>query len=322
MQQLAVKAVKALERGAAQMVGAVHIVLAALMLVLHAQPAESQTRVQRVATSDGDTLVVTSTGSGPAVVMVPGMLGGAYTFRHVTPALVQAGMRVVVIEPLGMGTSARPRSSDYTLETQATRIGYALNAAQVSDALFLCHAVGGAICYRYALQSPARVRGIVAVNSGPDEHAATSGIRRAMRFAPIIRLVGGAGRARARLHEGLVSNSGDPAWVTDEVLEMYGRPFGDFRAVLDALSAMASAREPAPLAPRLQRIRAPVRLLVGTAGSAGLTGADEIEVLRSIPDFQVTHVVGVGQYIQEERPAAVVDAVLSLHRRIVAASRP
>jgi pimeloyl-ACP methyl ester carboxylesterase len=304
------------------MVRAAYIVLAALTLAFPSQPADAQTRIQRVAIADGDTLVVTTTGTGPAVVVVPGMLGGAYGFRHVTRALVDAGMRVVVVEPLGMGSSSRPRAADYTLETQATRIGYALNAVQVADALFLCHAVGGAICYRYALQSPGRVRGIVAVNSGPDERAATSGIRRAMRFAPLIRLVGGAGRARARLHEGLVSNSGDPSWVTDDVLEMYGRPFSDFGAVLDALSAMASAREQAPLAPRLHRIRAPVRLLVGTTGQGGLTGPGEVEALSAIPDFEVTRVTGAGQYIQEERPKAVVNAVLSLHRRIVAAAQP
>jgi pimeloyl-ACP methyl ester carboxylesterase len=304
----------------AGMIRAAHIVAAVLgSAALSTGVAAQSAQVQRVVTAEGDTLVVTSTGSGPAVVIVPGLLGGAYSFRQVTPALVRAGLRVVVVEPLGMGESSRPKAADYSLETQATRIGYALNAAGVGDAIFLCHAVGGAICYRYALQSPSRVLGIVAVNSGPDEHAASSGVRRAVRYAPIIRLVGGAGRARAKLREGLVDNSADPSWVTAEVLEVYGRPYQDFGAVLTVLSAMAAAREPEPLAPRLGRIRAPVRLLVGTAGNGGLTRANQIEVLRAIPDFHVTRVADAGQYIQEERPRAVVDAVLSLHRRVVAA---
>jgi pimeloyl-ACP methyl ester carboxylesterase len=298
---------------------------AILMLVALIEPVAAQSqRVQRVAISEGDTIVVTmmGSGSGPAIVIVPGLLGGAYSFRQVTPALLQAGLRVVVVEPLGMGASARPRSADYTLEGQARRIGYALRAAQVTDALFLCHAVGGAICYRFAIQSPDRVRGIVAVNSGPDEHAASSGLRRAMRFAPIIRLVGGAGRAKARLAEGLRANSADPSWVTDRVLETYGAPYQDFSSVLDALSAMASSREPAALAPRLSRIRAPVLLLVGTGGQGGITRPEQIEVLKRIPNFEVTRVAGAGQYIQEEKPRAVVDAVLSLHRRLVAAGQP
>jgi pimeloyl-ACP methyl ester carboxylesterase len=297
-----------------------HLMAAFLGLAVFTQPLSGQSEgVQRVAIAEGDTIVVTTMGSGPAVVIVTGLLGGAYSFRQVTPALLEAGMRVVVVEPLGMGSSARPRTANYTLEAQATRVAHALNAAQVSEAILLCHAVGGAICYRVALQSPGRVRGIVAVNSGPDESAASSGLRRAMRFAPIIRLLGGAGRARARLREGLVENSHDPAWVTEEVLKHYTLPYRDFGAVLDALTAMASAREPEPLAPRLAEIRAPVRLLVGTSGSGGLTSPGEVDVLRAIPDFRVTEIARAGQYIQEERPGAVVDAVLSLHRTAVAA---
>jgi pimeloyl-ACP methyl ester carboxylesterase len=281
-----------------------------------------QPRTQKVAIGPGDTIVVTTMGpaSGPAVVIVPGLLGGAYTFRQVTPALIQAGMRVVVVEPLGTGSSARPKNADYTLEAQARRIGHAMSAVNARQGILLCHAVGGAMCYRFAIQSPDRVRGIVVVNSGPDETAATSGMRRAMRFAPIIRLVGGAGRARARLAEGLRANSYDPAWVTDAVVEAYGAPYSDFSAAIDALSAMASAREPEPLAPRLSRIRAPVRLLVGTGGEGGITRPEQIEVLRRIPDFEVSRVARAGQYIQEEQPRAVSDAVLALHRRLLAAS--
>jgi pimeloyl-ACP methyl ester carboxylesterase len=281
-----------------------------------------QASIQRIAIAAGDTVNVTTMGpaGAPAVIIVPGMLGGAFSFRQVTPALLQAGLRVVVIEPLGYGSSARPRSGDYTLEGQARRIGHAMNAINLRDGIFLCHALGGAICYRVAIQSPDRVRGIVAVNSGPDEAAASSGIRRAMRFAPIIRLVGGEGRARSRLEEGLKANSYDPAWVTAAVLERYGSPYSDFGSAIDALSGMASAREPQPLGPRLSRIRAPVRLLVGTGGEGGTTRPEQIEILKRIPDLEVTRVARAGQYIQEEQPRAVVDAVLGMHRRLVASA--
>jgi pimeloyl-ACP methyl ester carboxylesterase len=299
------------------------IVVAALAVALCSSSADAQqARTQRVAISVGDTVAVTTMGpaSGPAVVIVPGMLGGAFSFRQVTPALLQAGLRVIVIEPLGYGNSARPKNADYTLEGQARRIGHAMNAVNVREAIFLCHAVGGAICYRLALQSPERVKGIVAVNAGPDESAASSGMRRAMRFAPIIRLVGGEGRARSRLEEGLKANSHDPSWVTADVLERYGAPYSDFGSAIDALSGMASAREPQALAPRLARIRAPVRLLVGTGGEGGITRPEQIELLRQIPSFEISRVARAGQYIQEEQPRAVVDAVLGMHSRLMAAA--
>jgi pimeloyl-ACP methyl ester carboxylesterase len=298
-------------------------VIGVALLSLTALPVDAQQRSHRVAIGPGDTVAVTSTGpaGAPAVVIVPGLLGGGYSFRQVTPALLQAGLRVVVVEPLGTGSSARPRNADYTLEGQARRVGHALNAVGVRDALLLCHAVGGSICYRLAVQSPERVRGIVAVNGGPDEAAASSGLRRAMRFAPIIRLVGGEGRARSQLADGLRANSYNPAWVTDQVLERYGAPYSDFGEVINALSAMASAREPEALAPRLGRIRAPVRLLIGTGGEGGITRPEQVEVLGRIPDFEVARVPRAGQYIQEEQPRAVADAVIALHRRLVAEDR-
>jgi len=299
------------------------VAIIAALVVLTADAVAAQQRTQRVVIGPGDTIAVSTSGpaGAPAVVIVPGLLGGGYSFRQVTPALLQAGMRVVVVEPLGTGASARPRSADYTLEGQARRIGYALNAVGVRDALLLCHAVGGSICYRFAVQSPERVRGIVSVNGGPDETAASSGLRRAMRFAPIIRLIGGEGRARSQLADGLRANSYDPSWVTDQLLERYGAPYSDFGSVINSLSAMASAQEPQAIAPRLSRIRAPVRLLIGTGGQGGITRPEQIELLSRIPDFEVTRVPRAGQYIQEEQPRAVADAVMALHRRLLAEDR-
>jgi pimeloyl-ACP methyl ester carboxylesterase len=273
-------------------------------------PAEG-VRVQRIALAKGDTLTVSSLGRGPVVVIVPGLLGGAFSFRHVAPELVAAGMRVVIVEPLGMGTSARPKQADYSLEAQSARIGQVLERLGVDRALLLCHSVGASICYRYALREPARVRGIVAVNGGPDEQAATAGLRKAARYSGVMRLLGGAGRARSRLQQGLVESSADPAWLTDEVLDVYSSQFRDFGAALNAIEGMAAARESQPLAPRLAQLAVPVRLLVSETGG---TPAGQVELLRSIPDFEAYGIRGAGQYIQEERPRAVIDAVVSLHR--------
>jgi magnesium chelatase accessory protein len=283
-----------------------------------ADPPVEAMSVHRIAFGPGDTITVSAAGRGATVVIVTGLLGGAYGFRHVTPQLVAQGMRVVIFEPLGTGTSARPRNADYSLEAQAVRLERVLEQMRVDRPILLCHSVGASICYRYALRESARVRGIIAVNGGPDEHAATAGLRRAARFTPVMRVFGGAGRARARLKEGLVEGSADPSWLTDEVLETYVAQFGEFNATLTAISGMAGAREAEPLAARLPRLDTPVRLLVSEVG--GTTPA-EVDVLRAIPDFQAFGVRNSGQYIQEEQPRAVVDAVTSLHRRLQAGTR-
>ncbi|HUF49754.1 MAG TPA: alpha/beta fold hydrolase [Longimicrobiales bacterium] len=278
-------------------------------------PLTAQGTARRFALSETDTLAVTDSGAGPAVVLVPGLLGGAFGFRRVTAALAADGYRTIVIEPLGIGASSRPGGSDYSLEAQAVRIARVLEELHVDSAIFVCHSVAGSMCYRLALRAPAAVRAIVAINAGPDEHAATAaGLRFALRFAPLIRVIGGAGTARRRLRAGLIEGSADPAWVTAEVVEAYTRPFGDMDSALRALRGMAAARDTAPLAPRLGGIRACVLLLVGAGSERGTTSAADIDLLtRSIPDITVQRIGGAGQYIQEERPAAIIDAVAALH---------
>ena len=49
-------------------------------------------------------VVATGSGGGPAVVLLPGLFGSAYGFRVVGPLLNAAGYRVIIVEPLGVGT--------------------------------------------------------------------------------------------------------------------------------------------------------------------------------------------------------------------------
>jgi len=71
----------------------------------------------------------------------------------------------------------------------------------------------------------------------------------------------------------LIDSSGDASWVTDSaVLGYTAAAARDLDATLKAYLAMANAREPEPLAPRLSQIRCPVRLMVGGARHDGDVG--------------------------------------------------
>ncbi len=59
-----------------------------------------------------ETLSVTVTGSGVPVVLIPGLFGSAYGFRHLVGPLAEGGHRAITIELLGVGTSARPKEVD------------------------------------------------------------------------------------------------------------------------------------------------------------------------------------------------------------------
>lgn len=256
------------------------------------------------------------------VVLVPGLLGSAYGFRHVIPELARTNT-VYVIDPLGTGSSSAPEKADYSLTAQAGRIGAATRALGIRRAVFACHSTGASMCYRLAHEQPGLVAGIVSINGGPAEAVKTPGLSFALTFAPLISLFGGEGWARGKVEDGLKKSSVDPAWVTEDVVRGYTAHYrGSVRDVLRILKRMSDAEEPGPLAPLLPAIRTPVHLLVGAGSATGAMKPDEITTLATLPALSIDSIHDAGQYIHEEQPAAVIQAIQLMSRFATAPPSP
>ena len=262
------------------------------------------------------TLHVFVTGAGPAVVVIPGLAGGAFAFRNVVPLLRESGCTVIVIEPLGVGASGRPRRGDYSLSAQTDRIADALDTLHVRDAVVVGHARGASIAMRLAYRRPELVRAILSIEGGAAEAAAGPALRRAMRWARLIKLFGTGNGLRKRIRDQMIESSGNPAWVRDEVVEGYAAPaVADFKRTIDVLAGMAKSREPDSLRPHLGSIPCCVELLVGDAPHLGAIDSEQIETLRQqLRCFSLSHVPGTGHFIQEERPEAILAEVTRLAR--------
>ncbi len=286
------------------------IAMAAALLL--ASPAD--TSIRDLAVAPGETLRVTAEGAGRPIVLIPGLYGAAYSYRNLIPVLAREGWRVVVIEPLGTGWSGHPGHADYSLTAQADRIAAAMNLLGIQSALVVSQALGTSMALRLALRHPERVRAILSIDGGPAETAATPGLRRAMRFAGLLKLFVGGGTVRRKVRRGMIDNSADSAWVTDDAVRGYTDGAArDVRGAITALRGMASSREPEALRDRLHEIRIPVRLLVGRATHDSGPHPDEVlELEHAVPDFAVDTVSGAGQFVQEERPAAVLNAIRRL----------
>src|SRR6266853_1167369 len=264
-----------------------------------------------LALSPAESVAVTVTGTGDPVVLVPGLFGSAFGYRAVIPLLTDAGYRAIVVEPLGIGSSARPEHADYSLTAQADRIAAALDRLSVQHAIVVAHSLGASMAFRLAYRRPDLVAGIVSLDGGPAERAATRAFRRAMRLAHWIKLFGGVKLVRRKIRGQLIKASGDSSWVSERVVDGYTAGAAhDLDATLKAFLAMAERREPERLQPHLAEVRCPVRLLLGTATHEGGVSAEEVAVLAAaLPAFVVDSVAGAGHFIYEEQPAVVVEAV-------------
>lgn len=257
----------------------------------------------------------TSVGSGRPVVLIPGLFGAAFGYRRIVGPLAERGYRAIVVEPLGFGWSAHPRRANYSLTAQTARVAAVLDSLGIRKALIIAHSTGASIALRLAYERPDLVEGILSIDGGPAESAATPGLRRAMRFGGMLtKALLRPDAFRSEVRREIVANSSDTSWVTAEVVVGYTEgATADMSGAIDAWQGMAKSVESESLLTRLGDCTVPVRLLVGGVLHQSGVGAEQIALLaQRLPDFSVDSVPGSGQYIQEEQPAAVLAALEKL----------
>jgi len=269
-------------------------------------------------------LRTTTVGTGQTLVFIPGIFGSAFGYRMLTGPLAERGYRTIVVEPLGYGWSSHPKDADYSFAAQTGRVSSVLDSLGVTGALVVAQSSGAAIAFRLAVLRPDLVRGLLSIDGGPAESAATAGMKKAFKFGGgLVKLAMDETALRHDVRREIVRNSGDTTWITDAVVRGYtAGQTADMGGSIDAFHRMSKAKEPTSLADKLSQCAMPVRLLVGTVSHPAEVTADQRAQLGSaLRNFRIDSVAGSGQYIQEEQPAAVLAAVHRLDEAVAQAAR-
>ena len=120
----------------------------------------------RMIKANGINLAVYEAGSGPAIVLLHGFPGLAFTWRHQIPALAAAGYRVIVPDLRGYGQSDRPKAvEDYDIVHLTGDLVGLLDALGVEKAIFMGHDWGGLLAWQMPLLHEARVAGVISVTT-------------------------------------------------------------------------------------------------------------------------------------------------------------
>jgi len=287
-----------------------------LLLALALVTASSDSIVIRdIHVGPGETLRTTTVGVGEPLVFIPGIFGAAFGYRMITGPLARQGYQTIVVEPLGYGWSSHPKDADYSFTAQTGRVSRALDSLGVTRALFVAQSSGAAIAFRLAVLRPDLVRGLLSIDGGPAESAATAGMRKAFRFGGgLVKFALDESKLRHDVRREIVKNSGDTTWITDAVIRAYtAGQTADLGGSIDAFQRMSKSKEGTSLVDRLHECAMPVRLLVGTVPHPAEVTKDQQELLSAkLRNFGTDSVTGSGQYIQEEQPAAVLAAVAEL----------
>jgi pimeloyl-ACP methyl ester carboxylesterase len=248
------------------------------------------------------------TGSGPLVVLVPGMGDLRASYRLLAPELVAAGYRVASTDLRGHGDSDVTFSSYGDGET-ASDIVAVIEALGGGPAVVVGNSMGAAAAAMVAAQRPELVRGLAMLGPVVRDHPITFLTRLLMRVALVPLWVA-------------------PVWKAFLPSLYVGRRPADFDDYLRSVSAamkrpgyatafVKTARlSHAEAEAVLGDVHAPTLILMGDQDPDAPVPAEEAAWLAGRIGGDVVVVPECGHYAQSQRPDVVVPALTGFLARV------
>jgi pimeloyl-ACP methyl ester carboxylesterase len=136
---------------------------------------------------NGIRIHTTTTGQGPAVLLLHGFPDTHLVWRKQVPVLAAAGFRVLAPDLRGYGRSDAPGGVfDYTMDKLRGDVLGLLDALHIDQVFLVGHDWGGIIGWQIAALAPERVHRYVAMSTGHPYAIARAGILQRLRMTYIL----------------------------------------------------------------------------------------------------------------------------------------
>ncbi|HMO57863.1 MAG TPA: alpha/beta fold hydrolase [Roseiflexaceae bacterium] len=266
----------------------------------------------RFVTVGGYELHYTDEGSpdAPVILCIHGFAASTFTWRAQRHALTAAGWRVIALDLLGYGASARPMAAVYTTRTQADMALGLLDALGIDQAHLAGHSFGARVALQCAMIAPQRIRSLVVIC--PEAFAAQRPPIGALAALPLV------GQALAfytlappLVGLGLRSMSRRYTWLTAEAIAGYAAPL---MVRGSAMAQVWQARSPKDGIPAV-----PAGLATITCPTLVIWGADDPvfpadhgrQLAALLPAAQLVILPDTGHLPHEEEAEPVSHAMLA-----------
>lgn len=252
---------------------------------------------------DGGRVRYLRSGSGPALLLLHGLLGYSFSWRFVMPALCD---RATLYAPdmLGTGFSDRAPGSDFSLRGSAERLLRFLDEVRIDCADLLGTSHGGAVVMMAAALAPQRVRRLILV--APVNPWSARGTRLApfLSSPPIDTLFVALAPFLKIAHSVLLRRLyGDTRRIRPGTLAGYSAPFaipGSFRYAVELMRTWnGDLRELESMLPHIAEI--PTLLLWGGEDRA-VDPASALVLRKHFHHARLTIFEGAGHLPYEEIP--------------------
>ncbi|MBT8212850.1 MAG: alpha/beta hydrolase [Acidimicrobiia bacterium] len=255
---------------------------------------------------DGGQIAYDDTGgTGPLVIAAPGMGDVRTVYRHLTPLLTDAGLRVVTMDLRGLGESSVEWGS-YTDEAVASDYLALVDHLNSGSALLIGNSKTCASAVIAATTAPDKVKGIAVLG-------------------PFVRVVPMKWWQKAAFVVMLAPPWGQSAWVAYYRKNLYPGPkpadHDDYTAKLSsnlqergrmAAFRKLAADDHAESGRRLGDVSVPALVVMGTADPDFPDATAEAKDVAAILNAKLVFVEGSGHYPQADNPNAVAPAIIDL----------
>lgn len=275
--------------------------------------------------------VETGNPDAPPLVLLHGFGASLGHWRHNISAIAQGGYRVFALDLLGFGASDKPAIA-YSMELWEELVKDFWTDKIQRPTVWVGNSIGGLLALMLAARSPDRTAGAVLLNcAGGLNH-------RPEELNPLLRLVMGTFaqavntpvigpllfnviRRKRNIRNTLCQVYGNPAAVTDDLVEMLHRPACDpgAQAVFAAILSAPPGPMPAELLPA---VHGPLLVLWGEADPwTPIDGATPYRQLATVDArVQFQAIADTGHCPHDERPEIVNTAILDWLKQLKSGS--
>jgi pimeloyl-ACP methyl ester carboxylesterase len=256
---------------------------------------------------DGLHVFAITEGAGRDVVLIHGNPASTYSWRKVIAPLASR-YRVHAIDLPGFGFSDKPADGAYTPEWMAHYVVEYLDAAGASRAVLVGNSMGGHIASEIAIRYPERTSALVLIGAGGLSGVVGHSFAVRMAGWPVIGPVLRSLPARSRTRAGLRNAVYDPDTITDADVDAYYAPLRTAGGTTAFVARMHQTL-PDDREDRVRTIAAPTLVISGDTDRL-VPPAVARRYHELIPGSELVMLEKTGHLPQEERPDAVVDAIV------------
>ena len=273
-----------------------------------------------LATGSGGTVALysESTGHGRPLLLIHGLGGSGYTFRHLVPALARSH-RVITLDLKGFGRSEKIFDQQYSIYDQARLVEAFIAAHGLSGVTLVGHSYGGLVALVAALDLDRRAPGRIARLVLMDAPALPQPVPRAQAFLswpvlPYVALATLPPVLTARI--GLRADRRRTPSPDEHDISMYAAPISDAagRHALIASARLIAEDDGRAVIPRYARLRMPT-LLLWCRDDPTVPMQTGVGLVRMMPRARLALIEGCEHVPPEEAPGETLRALQSFLQR-------